>query len=330
MNQMDWAPGVTKHDQTFQSFLTAARAGVSPARAVELVVARLRDVAAVINERDIIRQQARAYQFVTKEKYDAGTLLSGVLGTPDGSLHVTAKLPSFSHTKLKALVARLQDVVDADYLGARSPLLPGTWHEYLRAIYRRNEHVLIFNKFDSLSPWMTWKADVEVSEEPGGDDGAWYLANPVDGQRRRITRCVSRHNPEGWTCRAEECVTDFRYVVLESDHGDKDYPGVTGDWMKFLALLPLRIVAIYTSAGKSVHALVQIDATDKADWDREVRLMKPFLVEHGADKGALSAVRLTRLPHALRCGRRQDLLYCNPVADGTPISQLPVKEKQES
>lgn len=86
---------------------------------------------------------------------------------------------------------------------------------------------------------------------------------------------------------------------------------------------PVARRGIYTSGGKSVHALVRLDATSKDDWDRQVREMKPFLIEHSADKCALSAVRLTRLPHAFRGGRKQELFYCNPAADGTPITELP-------
>jgi hypothetical protein len=323
MARRDWTEGVTKHDQTFRSFLTAARAGVSPERAVQLVVAQIQSVGAVIVERDILRQRARAYQFVTDEKLNAGALPPGVFATLDGNLHVTAKLPPFSRAKLKALVEQLEDVVDANYLRSKSPVLPATWCSYLAAIYRPGDRILVFTKMDSRSSWMTCTVNVNVLQVPSGGDGVWYLCNPVDGEFRQVARCISAHNPEGWTCRAEECVTDFRFMVLESDHGDNDYPGVAQDWLKFLALLPLRIVAIYTSAGKSVHALVQIDATDKADWDRQVRVMKPFLVEHGADKGALSAVRLTRLPHAFRRGRKQELYFCNPDADGKPICQMP-------
>ncbi len=324
MDGLDWKPGVTKHDQTYRSFLAAARAGVEPKRALELVAQRLQASGAVINERDIGRQLNRAYAFVGNGSADNAGLPPGVLRAPDGSFYTVPKLPAFSHPKLKAVVAELQEVVDANWLRSRSPMLPEKWNGYLEAIYEPGEHVPVFIKFDSRSPWKIWTPGMECPVMPTGENGVWYLANPVDGQWRNVPRCVSPYNPEGRTCRAEECVTSFRFVVLESDHSDADYPGVTQDWLKFLALLPLRIVAVYTSAGKSVHALVRIDATSKADWDRQVREMKPFLIEHGADPGALSAVRLTRLPHAFRKGLKQELLFCCPDADGTPIRELPI------
>ena len=57
-------------------------------------------------------------------------------------------------------------------------------------------------------------------------------------------------------------------------------------------------------------------------WDALIQRVKPALVTLGADPGALSAVRLTRLPQARRGERVQRLLYLNPAPDGTPILQL--------
>jgi hypothetical protein len=86
--------------------------------------------------------------------------------------------------------------------------------------------------------------------------------------------------------------------------------------------MPLRIASICESGGRSIHALVRLDAASKADWDAKVGAMKPVLVTLGADPGALSAVRLTRLPQAMRGERLQRLLYLNPAPDGGPIMQM--------
>ena len=101
--------------------------------------------------------------------------------------------------------------------------------------------------------------------------------------------------------------------MLENDTAD------SRDWLACLAQLPLRIAAIYTSGGKSIHALVRLDAKSKADWDAQRDRIKPVVVILGADPGALTAVRLTRLPGTLRGDRPQRLLYLNPEPDGTPI-----------
>ena len=82
------------------------------------------------------------------------------------------------------------------------------------------------------------------------------------------------------------------------------------------------IACICESGGRSIHALVRVDADSKASWDALIQKVKPALVTLGADPGALSAVRLTRLPQARRGERVQRLLYLNPAPDGTPIVRL--------
>src|SRR5439155_25877360 len=94
------------------------------------------------------------------------------------------------------------------------------------------------------------------------------------------------------------------------------------DWLRCLIQMPLRIACICESGGRSIHALVRLDAATKSAWDGMILKMKPALVTLGADPGALSAVRLTRLPQARRGERIQRLLYVNPAPDGTPIVRL--------
>jgi hypothetical protein len=109
----------------------------------------------------------------------------------------------------------------------------------------------------------------------------------------------------------------FPYAVLESDqHPAEVWLPV---WSKILVQLPLPIVSIVSSGGKSLHALVRVSAASKAHWD-EIKLeqLRPLAVL-GADDAALSAVRLTHLPQCWRWPRRQELLYLNPNANGSPI-----------
>jgi hypothetical protein len=93
-----------------------------------------------------------------------------------------------------------------------------------------------------------------------------------------------------------------------------------------------------------VHALVKIGARTKGEWDSEKEAMKSVLVTLGADIGAMSAVRLTRLPGCWRQGKTieekdandkkqkryirfpqpqlQKLLYINPDPPMRPICEL--------
>ena len=84
---------------------------------------------------------------------------------------------------------------------------------------------------------------------------------------------------------------------------------------------PLAIVALYSSGNKSVHALVRIQANTKAQFNRFKDEFKRKYCPLGADDGAMSAVRLTRLPGVVRRdnGKVQRLLYLNPRPAMTPI-----------
>src|SRR5689334_21353738 len=92
----------------------------------------------------------------------------------------------------------------------------------------------------------------------------------------------------------------FPFMVVESDKAD------AGQWLSVLAQLPMPIAAIYTSGGKSIHALVKIDAASKVEWDAKADEFKPALITFGADKRSLTAVRLTRLPFCQRLGTEDD------------------------
>jgi hypothetical protein len=87
-------------------------------------------------------------------------------------------------------------------------------------------------------------------------------------------------------------------------------------WMKLLAYLPLAIRAIYSSGGVSLHALVDVNQGSKPEFDALLReKIKRVWPAVGADPGALTPVRLTRLPGVTRGGRMQELIYVNPRAD---------------
>ena len=123
----------------------------------------------------------------------------------------------------------------------------------------------------------------------GARKGCGSCANPVDGKRHPNPRQGGK-----LSCRSEESVVAWRYLLLESDKADPR------EWLAALAQMPLRIAAIYTSGGRSIHALVRVDAASKAEWDAMARRLKPFMTTLGGDPGAITAVRLTRLPGCYR------------------------------
>ena len=151
-----------------------------------------------------------------------------------------------------------------------------------------------------------------------------FLSNPCDGTFRNIPRLVDpERNPTGRSRRAEENLTDFRHLLIESDEVD------AGLWLAALVQLPLPILSVVTSGGRSIHALVRTGCHSRAQWDELVeRRWKPGLIRLGACKSSTSAVRLTRLPRCRRGNAIQQLLYLNPDPDFTPICELPIHTKE--
>jgi hypothetical protein len=78
--------------------------------------------------------------------------------------------------------------------------------------------------------------------------------------------------------------------------------------------MPLDIVAMIDSGGKSIAAIVRIDAPSKEEWNLIGEELKELFVPLGADPSSLTAVRLTRLPGCYRGAALQDLLWFNPEA----------------
>jgi hypothetical protein len=164
--------------------------------------------------------------------------------------------------------------------------------------------------------------------------GAWMLANPVSGKWAQNGGLDSQKRPM-LSRRSAPNVTSWRYLLLESDELDAEI------WMNVVAQLPLPIGAIYTSGGRSVHALVRLDARTQDELRQASEMLGPVLAKLGGDWKALSSVRLTRLPMCTREGkmrkvvgngggyerypqpREQRLLWLDPDPECLPILTMP-------
>lgn len=214
----------------------------------------------------------------------------------------------FDPEKLKLLAGKWRDVVTGEWLANRSAHDPATIYakRFLELLYQPGEKVLVFDVFASQGQAF-WPSD----ELPvAGKDGVWFLAQPVNGQS------VPNPRTGKMSRRSQESVTAFRYLVLESDKAEMR------DWLGLLVQLPLQIDAIYTSGGKSVHALVRVDCRTHEEWENYVRGLMPtlnLLGMAGVDPATLTSVRLTRLPGCMRNGKLQKLLYLRPAS---PVQKL--------
>ena len=304
VDSQPWEPG--RRDQaSYWAFLRAGSLGVDPQEALATVVARLRGAGGQLRPGKLDQQLRRAYKF------------AGSNQRASGSYQVQKEpRPSFASDYARKFAEQIPTNVDQAWLRKRSPVkVPYllTPAEFLAAAYQMGDQVLIFTDYRSQGQmlWQRYAFKVERDELDsfvrGHADGAWILSNPVDGKEHFNERQqkISR--------RSEESIKSFRFAVLESDCQPLE------QWLRILVQLPLPIVSITSSGGKSLHALIRVDASSKLDWDQTVGAIKSRLINLGADPGALTAVRLTRLPNCYRGERLQELLYLDPTPTDDPI-----------
>ena len=254
--------------------------------------------------------------------------------TPAGEPQAKRERPRYDREKLERFAGEWAKVVDLAWLANRSVLEPSrvSSHDFLSSLYRSDhgEKVVVFTKEFSQGQAL-WPDD---SLPKTGKNGVWFLAQPVDGEYRPNPRRRKDEEPK-MSRRSQESVRDFRFMVLESDEAPARL------WLGALAQLPLRISAIYTSGGRSVHVLVRVDARTSDEWNEEKTALLHGLLILGADPGSLSNVRLTRLPGCWREGKTkkgapgapdiytrftpaklQKLLYVNPAPLVQPILEI--------
>lgn len=120
--------------------------------------------------------------------------------------------------------------------------------------------------------------------------GAWVRFNPLDG--------------EG--C-ADANITEHRFALVECD----DLPIERQN--AIYRQLELPIAALVHSGGKSLHAIVRVEARDFAEYQKRVDFLYDVCRRNGlaVDRKNRNPSRLSRLPGATRNGREQWLVETN-------------------
>ncbi len=120
--------------------------------------------------------------------------------------------------------------------------------------------------------------------------GAWIRFNPLDG------RDVANDN-----------VTAYRYALVESDKMD------IGEQNSIIRELELPVACLVYSGGKSVHAIVRVDAGSYEEYRRRVDFLYSVCEKNGLviDKQNRNPSRLSRLPGAVRRGHKQFIIDTN-------------------
>jgi len=120
--------------------------------------------------------------------------------------------------------------------------------------------------------------------------GAWIRFNPLDGKGVK-----------------NENVTDFRYALVESDCMPVEEQNA------LIRELELPVALLIYSGGKSVHAIVKIDAPNYDEYRKRVDYLYNVCRENGLeiDRQNRNPSRLSRLPGVIRGDKKQFIMDKN-------------------
>ena len=207
-------------------------------------------------------------------------------------------------------------LVDPRWVEAHDLALPEQWdpvdqlRRYLQALFEEDEYVAYvtesFMADDKRRPakgsWTRTAGQLLAELGTCGGDlgkvlgdwdpevGAWICFNPVDG-----------------TGRKDANVTAYRYALVECDNME------LGKQQAIIKQLELPCAALVYSGGKSVHAIVKVDAPDYAEYRKRVDYLYAACQKNGLtlDQQNRNPSRLSRMPGILRGDKRQVLLETN-------------------
>ena len=207
-------------------------------------------------------------------------------------------------------------VVDPHWVEGRDIAEPKEWHPaqqlitYLEALFDSTENVgYVTRSFEKDGKYMPTKGDwsrtagqlIEALSRCKDDVGAvlgdynpkvgaWIRFNPLDGKGVR-----------------NENVTEFRYALVECDSMELEQQNA------LIRELELPVACLVHSGGKSLHAIVHIDATDYAEYRKRVEYLYAVCRRNGLelDQQNRNPSRLSRMPGVMRNGKKQFLIDTN-------------------
>lgn len=120
--------------------------------------------------------------------------------------------------------------------------------------------------------------------------GAWIRFNPLDGNG-----CKDKN------------VTDFRYSLVESDNIPLEKQNA------LIRELELPVACMVYSGGKSIHAIVRVEASNYEEYRKRVDYLYKVCQKNGLDVDIQNKnpSRLSRMPGVMRNGKKQFLVATN-------------------
>lgn len=120
--------------------------------------------------------------------------------------------------------------------------------------------------------------------------GAWIRFNPLDGKGVK-----------------NENVTDFRYALVESDCMALEEQNA------LIRELELPVAVMVYTGGKSIHAIVRVDAPNYDEYRKRVDYLYSVCRKNGLeiDRQCRNPSRLSRMPGVMRNGKKQYIIDTN-------------------
>lgn len=207
-------------------------------------------------------------------------------------------------------------IVDKTWLEAREVQPPRSWDPaqelitYLETLFEASETVgYVTESWQKDDKYLPTKGDysrtagqlIEALSKCKGDigsvlgdykpeAGAWIRFNPLDGKGVK-----------------NENVTEYRYALVESDTMPIEQQNA------IVRELELPIACLVHSGGKSLHAIVRIDAPSYDEYRKRVDYLYDVLKKNGmpVDTQNKNPSRLSRMPGVIRNGNKQFLVDTN-------------------
>lgn len=161
---------------------------------------------------------------------------------------------------------------------------------------------------DGTVKWLPKKGNYDrtAGELLEALSGAWELGEVVGDWNPKAGAWI-RFNPLDGTGVADKNVTAHRFALVESDKIPVERQHA------IYRQLELPIAALVHSAGKSLHAIVRIDAPDLKEYQRRVDFLYQVCGKNGLsmDRSNKNPSRLSRMPGATRDGNKQWIVATN-------------------
>ena len=207
-------------------------------------------------------------------------------------------------------------IVDTAWLEGQEIVEPELWDpaaeliRYLETLFEASEHVgYVTESWEKDGKYLPTKGCwdrtagqlIQELSKCNGDigavlgdykpeAGAWIRFNPLDGKGIK-----------------NENVTDYRYALVESDDMDIDKQHA------IIRELELPVACLVHSGGKSLHAIVRIEAGTYEEYRKRVDYLYEVCRKNGlkVDSQNRNPSRLSRMPGIMRNGHKQFLVDTN-------------------